>query len=76
MVHCHTLYYKPHFVTDYDCHDPQIDLDPVAYIIGGSDAADGAWPFQVALFREPYGFVCGASIISSHVFLTAAHCVE
>jgi uncharacterized repeat protein (TIGR01451 family) len=46
-------------------------------IIGGEIAADGAWPWQAALWNNawdaPWG--CGASLISRGWVLTAAHCV-
>jgi uncharacterized repeat protein (TIGR01451 family) len=46
-------------------------------IIGGEIAADGAWPWQAALWDNssdaPWG--CGGSLISRGWVLTAAHCV-
>jgi len=46
-------------------------------IVGGNEAVSGSWPWQVGLTTpgesQPF---CGASIISSHWILTAAHCVE
>ncbi|XP_033123490.1 complement factor B-like [Anneissia japonica] len=56
-----------------------------ARISGGSDAIEGAWPWQVALWERKEdnfdprgysagGFFCGGSIISSNWILTAAHC--
>ncbi|XP_001604991.1 chymotrypsin-1 [Nasonia vitripennis] len=43
--------------------------------LGGTDAPDGAYPYQAALRRKSK-FVCGASIINEHWLLTAAHCVN
>jgi len=44
-------------------------------IVGGEEAKEHAWPWQVALFIDDAWF-CGGSIISENYILTAAHCVE
>ena len=44
-------------------------------IVGGVEAAEHAWPWQVALFIDDAWF-CGGSIISENYILTAAHCVD
>ncbi|XP_029933724.1 serine protease 27 [Myripristis murdjan] len=41
-------------------------------IVGGADASDGAWPWQVDI--QINGHVCGGSIISEYWVLSAAHC--
>lgn len=45
-----------------------------SYIVGGSAAMQGDYPFMGALF-ENGGHVCGASLITPNIALTAAHCV-
>ncbi len=47
------------------------------FIVGGTPAAEGSWPWQVRLFDSmdhETGF-CGGSLISNQWVLTAAHCV-
>jgi len=47
-------------------------------IIGGINAAQGAWPWQLSQQRlgGSWSHSCGASLIKSRYGLSAAHCVE
>lgn len=46
-------------------------------IIGGEDAEEGQFPYQVSLRHSNNGkILCGGGIISNRFILTAAHCAE
>jgi len=44
-------------------------------IVGGHEAAENEWPWQVALFIDDAWF-CGGSLISDEYVMTAAHCAD
>ena len=44
--------------------------------MGGTDAAEGAWPWQVGIVYEEMILYCGGTIINANTIVTAAHCVE
>ncbi|XP_028287533.1 serine protease 27 [Parambassis ranga] len=43
-------------------------------IVGGTEAADGVWPWQVDIQIRSQGHICGGSIITESWVLSAAHC--
>jgi len=44
------------------------------FVVGGSDAAEGAWPWQLS-HRNGGSHSCGSSLIRPNWSVTAAHCV-
>jgi len=60
------------------CGQSSTSLDaasPQPFIVHGTDATRGHWPWQVGIYR--YGsFVCGGSLVDAFHVVTAAHCME
>jgi len=49
-----------------------VNIQP--YIIHGSDAVAGRWPWQVAIIVDA-SFICGGSLVDEFHVVTAAHCM-
>jgi secreted trypsin-like serine protease len=69
-------------LADDELNDDKVsDLESeISYrVIGGEVAADGAWPWQIALYARKsdgnYQNLCGGSIFNKDWVMTAAHCV-
>lgn len=51
------------------------DVSPLTRIVGGQEAVDGQFPYQVSLRKwQNNQHYCGAALVNSRFMLTAAHC--
>ncbi len=55
-------------------HETIPEVSPETFIVGGQDADQGEYPWQVMV--TPGGFLCGGALIHELWVVTAAHCVE
>lgn len=61
--------YSSSVVSDFTCGTPLIG----SRIVGGTDATEGAWPWQISL-QQDGSHICGGSLISNQLVLCATHC--
>ncbi len=64
-----------HFFTEtYKCGIAKArQTNSVNSIVAGDTAAKGTWPWQVAIIYKGK-FKCGGTLVSTHYFISAAHC--
>ncbi|XP_053355742.1 ST14 transmembrane serine protease matriptase a [Clarias gariepinus] len=62
--------------SDEDCGVCGLHPFKTSRIVGGLDATEGEFPWQVSLHIKNSIHVCGASLISENWLVTAAHCVQ
>jgi hypothetical protein len=55
-------------------HEPR--MIPVDFIVNGTVAMAGSWPWMVSLHTNSGFQFCGGSLIAPHWVVTAAHCVK
>ena len=53
---------------------PLVNESPLK-IVGGTQAVNGDWGWQIILYYDDF-FTCGGSLINSLWIITAAHCVS
>ena len=63
-----------YFGKDYTVKSDQNIFNHIPRIIGGENAAKYRYPYMVSLTTERGSHICGGSLITPDVVLTAAHC--
>ena len=59
-----------------ECGKPGENLFSVEpYIVHGSDAVAGRWPWHVAVVLDA-AVICGGSLVDEYHVITAAHCIK
>ncbi|CAL8110132.1 unnamed protein product [Orchesella dallaii] len=65
----------------FDCKLDCGNVDrSVSFIVHGSKTQSEKWPWHAALFKKvnetTYSYICGATLITRSMLITAAHCVK
>ncbi|XP_050356447.1 CUB and peptidase domain-containing protein 2-like [Nymphalis io] len=63
---------------DKHCGRRRIDREHTELIVSGSASKSGHWPWHAAIYRNhrlSVQYICGGTLISKLLILTAAHCV-
>jgi hypothetical protein len=61
-------------VKDLKCGVPYQKTSYLGRIVGGTEAAEHSWPWQVSLQISTGAHYCGGTIISPEWVITAGHC--
>ncbi|CAF3952969.1 unnamed protein product, partial [Rotaria sp. Silwood1] len=62
------------FISPLSCDRCGYQPNIVTKIAGGSEAANGSWPWMISLRAKGYPHLCGGALIHSKYALTAGHC--